>query len=60
VVSWLTDELVSLGYDVTLFASGESRTREFLPNAGAMPVVVRGAAGRRLLFICRRQLLLRH
>jgi hypothetical protein len=27
VVSWLTDELVGLGHDVTLFASGDSRTR---------------------------------
>lgn len=27
VVSWLTDELVELGHDVTLFASGDSRTR---------------------------------
>src|SRR5215475_4873321 len=26
VVSWLTDELVSLGHDVVLFASGDSRT----------------------------------
>jgi glycosyltransferase involved in cell wall biosynthesis len=26
VVSWLTDELVDLGHDVTLFASGDSRT----------------------------------
>jgi hypothetical protein len=27
VVSWLTDELVSMGHHVTLFASGESRTK---------------------------------
>jgi hypothetical protein len=26
VVSWLTDELVGLGHDVTLFASGDSRS----------------------------------
>jgi glycosyltransferase involved in cell wall biosynthesis len=26
VISWLTDELVGLGHDVTLFASGDSRT----------------------------------
>src|SRR6266403_561890 len=26
VVSWLTEELVELGHDVTLFASGDSRT----------------------------------
>jgi hypothetical protein len=27
VVSWLTEELVTMGHDVTLFASGDSRTR---------------------------------
>ncbi len=27
VVSWLTEELVALGHDVTLFASGDSRTQ---------------------------------
>ena len=27
VVAWLVDELVDLGHDVTLFASGDSRTR---------------------------------
>ncbi|HYZ83559.1 MAG TPA: glycosyltransferase family 4 protein [Bryobacteraceae bacterium] len=27
VVSWLTEELVELGHDVTLFASGDSQTR---------------------------------
>ncbi|MBR1222579.1 glycosyltransferase family 4 protein [Bradyrhizobium sp. U87765 SZCCT0131] len=27
VISWLTDELVSLGHDVSLFASGDSTTR---------------------------------
>src|SRR5258705_13624531 len=26
VVSWLTEELVGLGHDVTLFASGDSQT----------------------------------
>jgi len=26
VISWLTEELVGLGHDVTLFASGDSRT----------------------------------
>ena len=26
VVAWLVDELVALGHDVTLFASGDSRT----------------------------------
>ncbi|MBC8167507.1 MAG: glycosyltransferase family 4 protein [Bryobacteraceae bacterium] len=33
VVSWLTEELVALGHDVTLFASGDSRT-----NATLVPV----------------------
>jgi hypothetical protein len=27
VVAWLVDELIELGHDVTLFASGDSRTR---------------------------------
>jgi glycosyltransferase involved in cell wall biosynthesis len=27
VIAWLTDELVALGHDVTLFASGDSKTR---------------------------------
>jgi glycosyltransferase involved in cell wall biosynthesis len=32
VVAWLIDELVDLGHDVTLFASGDSRTRaELVP-----------------------------
>ena len=30
VVHWLTEELVALGHDVTLFASGDSHTR---PNS---------------------------
>src|SRR5215471_8282916 len=30
VVAWLVDELVELGHDVTLFASGDSRTRASL------------------------------
>jgi len=30
VVAWLIDELVELGYDVTLFASGNSKTRATL------------------------------
>jgi glycosyltransferase involved in cell wall biosynthesis len=30
VVSWLTEELVALGHDVTLFASGDSRTNGHL------------------------------
>ena len=30
VVAWLVDELVELGHAVTLFASGDSRTRATL------------------------------
>ncbi len=37
VVAWLIDELVELGHDVTLFASGDSRTR-----AKLVPVCPRG------------------
>jgi glycosyltransferase involved in cell wall biosynthesis len=33
VVSWLTEELVGLGHDVTLFASGESRSKAKLVPA---------------------------
>jgi glycosyltransferase involved in cell wall biosynthesis len=33
VVSWLTEELVALGHDVTLFASGDSRTSARLEPA---------------------------
>lgn len=36
VVSWLTEELVSLGHDVTLFASGDSQTTaELIPACPA-------------------------
>jgi glycosyltransferase involved in cell wall biosynthesis len=33
VVAWLVDELVELGHDVTLFASGDSATRAKLVSA---------------------------
>src|SRR5258705_6490363 len=33
VVAWLIDELVELGHDVTLFASGDSKTRANLVPA---------------------------
>src|SRR5689334_18272183 len=36
VVAWLTDGLVSLGHDVTLFASGDSKTR-----ASLIPIIPR-------------------
>src|SRR6516225_720394 len=34
VVSWLTEELVEQGHDVTLFASGDSQTRANLVSVG--------------------------
>src|SRR4030081_3473063 len=34
-VSWLTEELVRLGHDVTLFASGDSRTAAKLISGSA-------------------------
>jgi glycosyltransferase involved in cell wall biosynthesis len=34
VVAWLTEELITLGHDVTLFASGDSKTR-----ASLVPIV---------------------
>jgi len=37
VVAWLTEELIDLGHDVTLFASGDSVTR-----AELVPVIPRG------------------
>jgi hypothetical protein len=37
VVSWLTEELVLLGHDVTLFASGDSET-----SAQLIPCVPQG------------------
>jgi hypothetical protein len=36
VVSWLTEQLIELGHNVTLFASGDSRTR-----AELVPVIPR-------------------
>jgi glycosyltransferase involved in cell wall biosynthesis len=36
VVAWLTDELIAMGHEVTLFASGDSRTR-----ASLVPIVPR-------------------
>ena len=34
VVHWLTEELVALGHDVTLFASGDSRLQRSLTPLG--------------------------
>ena len=39
VVSWLTDELVGLGHDVTLFASADSGTRANLLSLAASPAL---------------------
>ena len=47
VISWLTEELVALGHDVTLFASGDSRTSAKLvpgwPSALRLDGAVRDA-----------------
>ncbi len=42
VVSYLTEELVDLGHDVTLFASGDSLTRAQLVPAGARALRLEG------------------
>jgi glycosyltransferase involved in cell wall biosynthesis len=34
VVAWLTEELIALGHDVTLFASGDSKT-----SASLVPLI---------------------
>src|SRR6059036_1218094 len=39
VVSWLTEELVRLGHEVTLFASGDSMTTARLSPSAKMPCV---------------------
>src|SRR5215467_4127168 len=36
IVSWLSEELIALGHEVTLFASGDSKT-----NARLVPVIPR-------------------
>ena len=47
VIHWLTEELVALGHDVTLFASGDSHTRARLeagwPRALRLDGAVRDA-----------------
>jgi glycosyltransferase involved in cell wall biosynthesis len=43
VVSFLTDELVGMGHDVTLFASGDSRTRARLVAAWPQALRLQGA-----------------
>src|ERR1700679_4234450 len=37
VVSWLTEELIALGHEVTLFASGDSSTSAKLVAMGPAP-----------------------
>lgn len=44
VVAWLVDELVELGHDVTLFASGDSRTKGELHPGGPARCVSDGRA----------------
>ena len=39
VVAWLVDELLDLGHEVTLFASGDSRTRAHLAREHCVWVV---------------------
>jgi glycosyltransferase involved in cell wall biosynthesis len=41
VISWLTEELVSLGHDVTLFASGDSHTSAKLKLVSGWPRALR-------------------
>ena len=61
VISWLTEELVALGHDVTLFASGDSvtssRLEPFWPHALRLDGSVRDAAALHMMMIervCRR------
>ena len=56
VVSWLADELVALGHKVTLFASGQSRTKANLVPAWPQPLRLAGLHSRedeerRLLYV---------
>ena len=37
VVSWLTEELIALGHEVTLFASGDSVTSAHSTRSGHAP-----------------------
>ena len=39
VIAWLIEELIALGHDVTLFASGDSKTRATL-----VPIIPRAIA----------------
>ena len=55
VVSWLTEELVGLGHDVTLFASGDSQTSGHLvPVCPDIALARSGCRGRHCLsmFAC--------
>src|SRR5262245_24770558 len=61
VVSWLTEELVALGHDVTLFASGDSVTSARLepmwPRALRLDGAVRDPVALHMLLleqVCRR------
>ena len=47
VVHWLTEELVALGHEVTLFASGDSRTSATLD--AAWPKALRLDGGMKIL-----------
>jgi hypothetical protein len=51
VVSYLTEELVRLGHEVTLFASGDSQTRaKLVPACPPSPLATGGRAGPRELW----------
>src|SRR5262245_15262882 len=43
VISWLTEELVALGHDVTLFASGDSQTAAKLDSVWPRALRLDGA-----------------
>jgi glycosyltransferase involved in cell wall biosynthesis len=55
VIHWLTEELVALGHDVTLFASGDSRTSAHLvpvwPNALRLDGAVRDACALHMMML---------
>jgi hypothetical protein len=44
VISWLTEELVALGHDVTLFASGDAQAQA--PATGTSAAPADGPKGR--------------
>ena len=53
VISWLADELVALGDDVVLFASGDSQTSAQLEASGRRPCVWMARSVIRMHCTCR-------